>query len=106
MKPISRRLRADADVEAPVDYYAAESQTLALRFIDSLARAYGQIARNPGIGSSRYGEALRIVGLRHWRCGEFPHLVFYVERPDDIDVWRVLDGARDLPVSLRDEDLR
>jgi hypothetical protein len=27
--------------------------------------------------------------------------VFYVERPDRVDVWRVLRGARDIPTSMQ-----
>ena len=32
----------------------------------------------------------------------FPYLVFYVERGADIDVWRVLHGARDIPAWLQE----
>jgi hypothetical protein len=30
----------------------------------------------------------------------FPHLVFYFERPDWVDVVRVLHGSRDIPSAL------
>ncbi|MCY3505287.1 MAG: type II toxin-antitoxin system RelE/ParE family toxin, partial [Chloroflexi bacterium] len=31
----------------------------------------------------------------------FPYMVFYVEREADVDVWRVLHAARDIPEWLR-----
>jgi len=31
------------------------------------------------------------------------YLVFYVERDDHIDVWRVLNAARDIPAWVGDE---
>ena len=33
-----------------------------------------------------------------------PYLVFYVERGDSIDVWRVLHGKRDVPARIREPD--
>jgi toxin ParE1/3/4 len=30
-----------------------------------------------------------------------PYLVFYVERADHLDVWRVLHGMKDIPAWLR-----
>jgi toxin ParE1/3/4 len=30
--------------------------------------------------------------------------VFYVERPDHTDVWRVLDGQRDIPAWMQEPD--
>jgi plasmid stabilization system protein ParE len=40
-----------------------------------------------------------------WRLKKYPHLVFYVERSDHIDVWRVLHGTRDIPSWMQDPDL-
>ena len=42
-------------------------------------------------------------GLRMWSLKRYPYLVFYVEQDDHIDVWRVLNSHRDIPVWLRDE---
>jgi toxin ParE1/3/4 len=32
----------------------------------------------------------------------YPYLVFYLERPDRIDVWRVLHGERDTPAWMHE----
>jgi toxin ParE1/3/4 len=47
---------------------------------------------------------LEIPALRCWQLERFPYLVFYVERDDHIDVWRVLHGHRDIPAWMRDPD--
>jgi plasmid stabilization system protein ParE len=60
------------------------------------------ISRNPGTGSPRYAHELNLPGLQSWPLMRYPHLVFYVERPDHIDVWRVLHGQRDIPAWMQD----
>ena len=37
-------------------------------------------------------------------AGALSPLVFYVERPEHIDVWRVLHGQRDIPAWMQDPD--
>jgi toxin ParE1/3/4 len=34
----------------------------------------------------------------------FPFLVFYVERTDHIDVWRVLHGQRNVPAWMQEPE--
>lgn len=49
-------------------------------------------------------EAINLLGLRFWALTRYPHLVFYIERDDHIDVWRVLHGRRDIPAWLHPQD--
>ena len=101
-KPVIPRQQANQDVEDAVSYYLGEhAETAALGFIDELERAYSHIARNPNAGSTRYAHELDLPGLRSWPLKRYPHLVFYVDRSDHIDVWRVLHGMRDLPAWLQ-----
>jgi toxin ParE1/3/4 len=103
-KPIIPRIVALRDVEDAVDYYLNEaSEQVALGFIDALEQAYTHIARHPTTGSTRYAHELDLPELRSWPVKRYPFLVFYVERPDHIDVWRVLHGQRDIPSWLREE---
>ena len=102
-KPVIPRQHARRDTEEAVDHYLAiAGAKTALRLIDALQRAYAQIARHPGSGSPRYAQELGLAGLRSWPLKRFPYLVFYVERDDHIDVWRVLHGERDIPAWLRE----
>lgn len=95
------RTLANRDVEEAIEHYLTEGATqAALDFVDSLERAYAHIARHPASGSTRYAHELDLPGMRSWPLGRFPHLVFYVEHTEHIDVWRVLHGHRDIPTWL------
>jgi toxin ParE1/3/4 len=100
MKPLVRRERADLDVQEAVDYYLQNAPGHALAFIDALEQAYRHIQRQPGTGSPRYAHEVNLPGLRFWGCKRFPYLVFYFESKEQIDVWRVLHGSRDIPAWL------
>jgi len=97
-KPVIPRALANEDVEAAVDYYLSEdAEQAALGFVDALEKAYAHIARHPVSGSARYAHELDLPGLHCWPLKRYPYLVFYVERDDHIDVWRVLHGMNDIP---------
>ena len=86
------------DVEATIDHYRSEgSREVALGFIEALRHAYVHISRHPASGSTRFSHELNIPGLRCWPLRDYPYVIFYIEREDCIDVWRVLHGQRDIP---------
>ena len=101
-KPVVRRSLADIDVLDAIDQYLAHSEQAAQGFVNALERAYRHIQRAPSSGSPRYAHELNIPGLRFWVCAKYPYLVFYVERDDRIEVWRVLHAKRDIPSRLQD----
>jgi len=103
-KPIVPRELANRDVDETIAYYLSEaSDEVLLGFVDALERAYRHISRHPATGSSRYAVELNLSGLRSWPLRRFPHLVFYVETKDSIDVWRVLHSARDIPAWMHEQ---
>jgi toxin ParE1/3/4 len=73
-------------------------------FIDALQSTYQAIAAHPALGSPRYASELILPGLRSLATKGFPYVVFYIDRDDHIDVWRVLDGRRDIPSRMRDPE--
>ena len=100
-KPVVLRERARRDVDEAVEHYLSESRSaVALAFIDALEEAFRRLVELPATGSPRYARELDIPGLRSWVVEGLPYLVFYVEREADIDVWRVLHTARDVPAWL------
>lgn len=102
-KPVIPREQARRDVEDAVDDYAREAgEQIALGFIDGVESAYRAIARHPAAGSPRYAHELNLPGLRGWPVKRYPYLVFYVERDDHIDVWRVLHAQRDIPAWMHE----
>ncbi len=103
-KPVIPRELALRDVEQAVAYYLDEgAPSAALGLIDALEKAYSHISRHPATGSARYAHELNLPGLRFWPLTRYPHGVFYIEKADHIDVWRVLHGQRDLPAWLQTE---
>ena len=96
---ISPRAQRDVD-ELAAAYVDGAGLDIAQRFVDALADAFDLMARNPGIGSPRYGLLLNLPGVRCWPLRPWPQVIFYVERQRTIDVIRVLHGARDIPASL------
>ena len=102
-KRIVLRERANRDAEEAVDHYLLEAgERAALAFIDALERACDHVARHPATGSTRHAHELDLPGLKSWPLRGYPYLVFYVERDDRVDVWRLLHAQRDIPVWLRD----
>ena len=100
-KPIVPRELANQDVDEALEHYLSENaDQAALGFIDALEQAYAHIGRHPATGSPRYAHALNLPGLRSWPLTRYPHLMFYMELEDRIDVWRVLHGQRDIPAWL------
>ena len=105
MTPLPSRLRdaARRDVTDALDYYVGRgAESTAYALVAALEEAYATIAEHPGIGSRRHGETLGIDGLRTWPVPGLPFLVCYVERHDEIDVWRVLHMRRDVPAALEE----
>jgi toxin ParE1/3/4 len=101
-KLVVPRQHALRDVEEALAYYLDEgAEAAALGFIDALERAYQHLGRHPATGSPRYAHELNLPDLRVWPLSKYPHLVFYMERPDHIDVWRVLHGQRDIPARMQ-----
>ncbi|KWN79800.1 type II toxin-antitoxin system RelE/ParE family toxin [Burkholderia ubonensis] len=101
-KPVIPTQLAKQDVEDELTHYLVDegSEQAASGFIDEIEIAYARLAQHPNIGSPRYGYELDIPGLRSWPLERYPHLIFYIEREDHVEVWRVLNGKRDIPVWL------
>lgn len=101
VKPILRRQAAEQDIADAVTYYLGEAgEGIAFGLIDALEAALEQIKHNPKAGSSRYAHALQIEGLKACSLKRYPYLVFYMEYPAQIEIWRVLHGHRDIPAWL------
>jgi len=107
VKPVIPRELASHDIDDIIQYYLDESAAhAALGFVDALQSAFAHIGRHPATGSPRYAHELNLPGLRCWPLTRYPYLVFYLDRPDHIDVWRVLHASRDIPAWLAESDER
>jgi toxin ParE1/3/4 len=101
-KPVIPRAQAKRDVDEALDHYLLEGgPAVAAGFVDSLEEPYLHLGRHPASGSPRYAHELNLPGLRYWPLNRFPYLVFYVERADHVDIWRVLHAQRDIPAWMQ-----
>lgn len=97
-KHVVLRKQADQDIDEALRFYLDEgAEDAAGEFIAAVEQALGHVGRHPAIGSLRHAHELGLPDLRCWPIKVFPYLIFYVDRPDRIDVWRVLHGSRDIP---------
>ncbi len=104
-KPILRRAQAQEDVaDAIAHCLEQDAPDAAEGFITALEKAIRHIGRHPASGSPRYAGELGLPELRFWQIKHYPYLVFYVERDDCIDIWRILHGERDIPAWLREPE--
>ena len=105
VKPVIPRVLANRDVDEAVRHYLdQDAEAAALGLIDALEHAHHHIGRHAATGSPRYAHELNLPGLRYWPLTRYPHLVFYIEMDDHIDVWRVLHGERDIPAWMHQPD--
>jgi toxin ParE1/3/4 len=104
-KQIVLRQSVVSDVDAAVGHYLQTGgASLASDFVNRLQQAYSRIEETPSAGSPRFGLATGLEGLRSHRLKQFPYLVFYAERGDRLEIWRVLHDRRDIGASLREPD--
>lgn len=103
LKPVVPREWAREDMAAAVRYYRREAgERVAMSLVSAIELALAGLARRPGAGSPRYGQLTGIADLKSWPLGRFPYLVFYVERADKIEIWRMLHARRDIAPMLEE----
>lgn len=104
MKKAVLRPRAEIDLIEITQWYA-EQGGLALgeRFFDSARAAVKRIESSPGLGSPRWADFVDMPGLRSWPVDRFPVRWCYLERPDYIDVLRLLGERQDIEAILSTE---
>lgn len=105
MRRLRARPAATADVEESAFFYALEAgPELGERFRQAVERTYAWILENPHSGSPRSRINPRLEGLRMRPVSGFEqHLVFYLPSEEEVEVVRVLHGARDILGILREE---
>lgn len=95
--PVRLRSAAENDVAENARYLQDKNVEAAIRFLDAFDAAIKLIASSPGIGGSCHFQNSLFDGIRVWPIGGFKnYLIFYRELPDEVEVVRVIHGARDL----------
>jgi toxin ParE1/3/4 len=89
--------RAEEDLIEIWTYIAADNPAAADRVIDRIEDMFGRVATNPQLGQARTDLA---EGLRYSVSGSY--LVLYRQVGADVEIVRVVHGARDVPSLFRD----
>ena len=102
---VRRRRRSLQDVDEVAAYIGADHSHAQLRFLDTVEEAIKLLAERPSVGQLR-GDVRnpRLRGLRSWTIRSFEnYLIFYRIDDSNIEIVRVLHGARNLGTILADE---
>lgn len=100
-KPVILRPLAGRDIAKALKHYRREGgAVLANAWVDAIEQGLMHVGMHPATGSTRYAAVLQLAGLKFWPLRKFPYLIFYIEREESVDVWRVLHGQRDIPAWL------
>jgi toxin ParE1/3/4 len=85
-------------LEEIVDYIAQDNAVAAEAVRQDLLDTAEEIGGQPGMGIRPRFSAPRFLGIRFLPSGRYPtYLLFYRELSDQVEVLRILHGARDLP---------
>ena len=94
---------AQDDVEAIAHYIAGDNPEAAERFFTALDDLCALLMSTPDIGSRRIFQSSRLYGLRILPLKKFEkYLVFYRLSGDDIEIIRIIHGARDYSSLFRE----
>ena len=101
---IRPRSAAEQDVANHAEYIQRDSLDAALRFLDAVDAAFRRLGENPQIGAVCRFTKPHYAGMRVWPVPGFrKYLIFYRVAPGEVEVIRVLHGARDLSINFGDE---
>lgn len=97
------RPEAYQDLIEAREFLSKERPSAAVRFADAVPAALDLLARFPGIGSLKdYGHP-RLDRVRSWLVPGFKkYLILYTASANELTVWAVTHGSRDIPRLLRD----
>lgn len=101
--PVRVALRAEEDIFHQAAWYEDRARPgVAARFLAALELRQFALANNPQLGRARHFRSPELIGLRSLalREGFEAHLLFYRLHRDEIELVRVIHGARDLEAAL------
>ena len=95
---------AEEDLTEAYLYIGADSPAAAERLLDAVEVAVQFLFENPGAGRQREFRSPRAQGVRSWVVTGFQtYVIFYRAVGAEMEVVRLVHGARDIPRLLEDE---
>jgi len=89
MLPVKKHPLLGADFQSAYDWYQAKQPGLGEEFIEDFRRAYQRLRQSPEFYSARFSNVRRL------NLGRFPYGIFYVLKPDQIQILGLLHASRD-----------
>jgi toxin ParE1/3/4 len=100
---IVKRPKVLLDIEDLSWFILCNHREAGLRFPAACDATFQRLLERPQLGSPRRFSDSALSGFRVWPVTGFPnHLVFYFVREDNIEIVRVLHGARDIESFLQE----
>jgi len=105
--PVRLRSAAEKDVVLCASFLREKNTEVAIHFLDALDGAFKILENSPGIGGTCHFKNPLFDGIRVWSVTGFKnYLIFYRLLTDEIEVVRILHGARDLESIFGEDELR
>ena len=102
-RAIWRRV-AEEDLTDAYLHIGADSPTAAERLLDAVEEAVQLLLENARVGRLREFRSPPAQGIRSWGVRGFEsYLIFYRPDGENIEIVRLIHGARDIPRLLKDE---
>jgi toxin ParE1/3/4 len=96
--------KAEEDILGCMRYLSSENPSLPARFLSAFEATCKNLLDMPHIGKVWTFEYAALLTVREIPMREFTkYLVFYRENHGDIEIVRVIHGARDLPSIFADD---
>jgi toxin ParE1/3/4 len=103
---IVKHRRAKRDLLLTYVYIGEHNMTAAEQFLRAVAEDARKLAEMPGMGALRSFENPKLAGVRSWPVTGFRnYLIFYRANDVQLQVLRVLHGARDIDAVFANEPL-
>ena len=94
---VLRKPEVRRDLVALADYISLGNLDAALWFIDSAEHTFKFLAANREVGQLCNFPQAELAGMRVWPIDGFSNYVtFYRPTDNEVEIWRVLHGARDI----------
>lgn len=98
MKPVVFNPVAVDDLEEIVSYIRQDNAMAAEAVRDDILETAESLGHQPDLGVRPRFSAARFIGIRFLPSKQYPNcLLFYRELSDEVEILRVLHGARNLP---------
>lgn len=98
MKPVVFNPVALEDLEEIAGYIASDNPVASEDVREDILDTAENLGHQPGLGIRPRFSSQRFAGIRFLPASQYPnYLLFYRELPNEVEVLRILHGARNLP---------